>query len=52
MYDKYKAKVMHKVTSNGNGKQMDNFVVVTGVTPTAYGEGKSTTMLGPWSVSA
>ena len=41
LYGSYKAKISHEA-----GSKKGNYVVVTGVTPTALGEGKSTTMLG------
>ena len=48
LYGKYKAKVSNKIYSrlsnsnNTNGK----YILVTGITPTPLGEGKSTTVVG------
>lgn len=47
LYGNYKAKISHQVSARiETNDKRGSYVVVTGVTPTAYGEGKSTTMLG------
>ena len=47
LYGNYKAKIHHPIPEGiENSKERGSYVVVTGVTPTALGEGKSTTMLG------
>lgn len=46
-YGSYKAKVMHKVAEGlESSEKRGCYVVVTGVTPTSFGEGKSTTTIG------
>lgn len=44
-YGSYKAKVIYESTDSSENKR-GHYVVVTGVTPTAAGEGKSTTTIG------
>lgn len=44
-YGTYKAKVNYLKSQNESSKR-GNYVVVTGVTPTSFGEGKSTTTIG------
>lgn len=46
LYGNYKAKISHQAPEKPDEKNRGSYVVITGVTPTAYGEGKSTTMLG------
>lgn len=47
LYGNYKAKITHPVPDGvEKNEKRGSYVVVTGVTPTAFGEGKSTTMLG------
>lgn len=45
-YGRYKAKVKLEVLSRFKDRQNGNYVVVTGITPTPLGEGKSTTTIG------
>lgn len=44
-YGTYKAKIKQQVTDLDNTKR-GSYVVVTGITPTSFGEGKSTTTMG------
>ncbi|CAK8692076.1 unnamed protein product [Clavelina lepadiformis] len=46
LYGKKKAKVSLKVLERLNHVENGNYVVVTGITPTPLGEGKSTTAIG------
>ncbi|KAI8927398.1 P-loop containing nucleoside triphosphate hydrolase protein [Entophlyctis helioformis] len=46
LYGKYKAKVSLSVLERLAHNQNGNYVVVTGITPTPLGEGKSTTTIG------
>ena len=46
LYGKYKAKVSLSVLERLKHKQNGNYVVVTGITPTPLGEGKSITTIG------
>lgn len=48
LYGDYKAKVMHKPKTEDlqSPEKRGHYVVVTGVTPTSAGEGKSTTTIG------
>ncbi|MHB9028049.1 MAG: formate--tetrahydrofolate ligase [Candidatus Latescibacterota bacterium] len=45
-YGKYKAKVSLDVMYRGNGKPRAKYVVVTAITPTPLGEGKTVTTIG------
>eukprot|EP01132_Coremiostelium_polycephalum_P006268 gene6268-7808_t len=45
-YGKYKAKVNLSIIDRLNSNKNGNYVVVTGITPTPLGEGKSTTTIG------
>ena len=45
-YGEYKAKVNPSVLQRLRGQKNGNYVVVTGITPTPLGEGKSTTVVG------
>lgn len=45
-YGKYKAKVTQTITKSNDVTALGNYVVVTGITPTSFGEGKSTTTIG------
>jgi len=44
-YGRYKAKVNEKIRKRLEGRPMGNYVVVSGITPTPLGEGKSTTLV-------
>ena len=49
LYGKYKAKVSNKIytrLSNSNTNTNGKYILVTGITPTPLGEGKSTTVIG------
>lgn len=46
VFGKYKAKIDLKVQSRLCNQPVGNYVVVTGITPTSLGEGKSTTTIG------
>jgi formyltetrahydrofolate synthetase len=46
LYGKYKAKVHLSVLEECMEEKDGNYVVVTGITPTPLGEGKSTTLVG------
>lgn len=46
LYGQYKAKVKLSVLDRLQGRKNGNYVVVTGITPTPLGEGKSTTTVG------
>jgi methylenetetrahydrofolate dehydrogenase (NADP+)/methenyltetrahydrofolate cyclohydrolase/formyltetrahydrofolate synthetase len=46
LYGRYKAKVHLSVLDRLKGRQNGNYVVVTGITPTPLGEGKSTITIG------
>ena len=46
LYGDYKAKLNVLTDGKRDHNELASYVVVTGVTPTAFGEGKSTTMLG------
>lgn len=45
LYGTYKAKVLHRIPLTVPRKR-GGYVVVTGITPTSFGEGKSTTTIG------
>eukprot|EP00033_Pygsuia_biforma_P000141 GCRY01000177.1.p1 GENE.GCRY01000177.1~~GCRY01000177.1.p1 ORF type:complete len:634 (-),score=164.08 GCRY01000177.1:289-2190(-) len=46
LYGKYKAKVHLDVMKKAEGKKQGKYVVVSAMTPTPFGEGKSTTSVG------
>ncbi len=46
MFGQTKGKVSLKVLKRFEGARNGNYVVVTGITPTPLGEGKSTTTMG------
>lgn len=46
LYGQYKAKVHLSVRDRLQSQQNGNYIVVTGITPTPLGEGKSTTTVG------
>jgi methylenetetrahydrofolate dehydrogenase (NADP+)/methenyltetrahydrofolate cyclohydrolase/formyltetrahydrofolate synthetase len=46
LYGAYKAKVSLSVLDRLKAKKDGHYVVVTGITPTSLGEGKSTTIIG------
>lgn len=46
LYGKYKAKVSTDILKRLNNKINGKYVLITGITPTPLGEGKSTTVLG------
>ncbi|CAG8507321.1 2821_t:CDS:10, partial [Scutellospora calospora] len=46
LYGKYKAKINLSVIERLNSRKNGKYVVVTGITPTPLGEGKSTTTVG------
>ncbi|KAG9511320.1 C-1-tetrahydrofolate synthase, cytoplasmic, partial [Fragariocoptes setiger] len=47
LYGKYKCKLLRSYSANDEQRQVkSNYVVVTGITPTSFGEGKSTTTIG------
>ena len=45
-YSKYMAKVPHEFLQSLSDKEEGNLIIVTGITPTKYGEGKTTTSIG------
>lgn len=46
LYGKYKAKVSLNILDRLEGQKNGKYVLVTGITPTPLGEGKSTTVIG------
>jgi len=45
-YGKYKAKLSFELTNNAKKKQKGKYVIVTSITPTPFGEGKSLIAIG------